>query len=358
MPLSTSFNAPERVPVEVHHRRAGPASCGVHWCPKNASAVDDRPADHVERLRQVGQHLLRPARAEGRRGQGGRDGRAARACSWRTDVDRSWPRRSTPTGGARSPSASATPPRSRWPTSSPRSPPTGRYCEPLPVQRDPRPRRQAGDVPGQISRGAALPPGGQPDVARAATDAARCVTGYGAAEGQLRRVGDLPDGVRHAAAGRWPARAAPRTATGRRGSCGFTPQLAAAAFVADPDNPENVVGLRPRHDLEVHRRGDAEGRPEGSEEEEVHSAADSRMRALQPLRRRRPSRRRGAGLGRARHSACSSSVGLVLGLDHRPEQARGALGAAPGTATRSAPRGCAGRPRTPDRWPGPDPSCA
>ena len=24
--------------------------------------------------------------------------------------------------------------------------------------------------------------------------------------------------------------------------CGFTPQLAAAAFVADPDNPDNVVG--------------------------------------------------------------------------------------------------------------------
>ena len=38
---------------------------------------DDRRTDHVVRLRQVGQHLLRPAGAGGRRGQGGQDGRAA-----------------------------------------------------------------------------------------------------------------------------------------------------------------------------------------------------------------------------------------------------------------------------------------
>ena len=58
---------------------ARPGACGGHWCPTNASECDDRPADHVDRLRQVGQHVLRAAGAEGRRGEGGPDGRAARA---------------------------------------------------------------------------------------------------------------------------------------------------------------------------------------------------------------------------------------------------------------------------------------
>ena len=54
---------------QLPHRHRHPASCGGLLVPVNASAVDDRRADHVVGLRQVGQHLLGPAGAAGRRGR-------------------------------------------------------------------------------------------------------------------------------------------------------------------------------------------------------------------------------------------------------------------------------------------------
>ena len=114
------------------------------------------------------------------------------------------------------------------------------------------------------------------EVARAATDAARCVTGYGAARGSCGGWSTSPMVYGDGRAARWPARRGTTDSNRTAWFVGFTPQLAAARFIADPDNPDNVGGLQPRHDLEVHGRGDAQGRPQGPGEDEVHPAADSR----------------------------------------------------------------------------------
>jgi membrane carboxypeptidase/penicillin-binding protein len=78
-------------------------------------------------------------------------------------------------------------------------------------------------------------------VAQAATDAARCVTGYGAAKGSCGGWETSP--MVHAVMKR-PVAGKSGTTDGNKTAwfIGFTPQLAAAAFVADPDNPDNVVG--------------------------------------------------------------------------------------------------------------------
>ncbi len=81
-----------------------------------------------------------------------------------------------------------------------------------------------------------------PQVARAATDAARCVTGYGAARascGSWNTTGSLPYNL----LGR-PIAGKTGTTDDTRAAwfVGFTPELAAASFMADPDNPFNVVG--------------------------------------------------------------------------------------------------------------------
>ncbi|GAB3645315.1 transglycosylase/D,D-transpeptidase PonA2 [Glycomyces tarimensis] len=80
----------------------------------------------------------------------------------------------------------------------------------------------------------------EPEVARAAVDAARCPTGYGAAEGDCtwgtaEQVGEAVDGP-----------VAGKTGTTDENSTnwfiGFTPNAAAASFIADPDGPNNYVG--------------------------------------------------------------------------------------------------------------------
>jgi membrane carboxypeptidase/penicillin-binding protein len=78
-------------------------------------------------------------------------------------------------------------------------------------------------------------------VARAATDAARCVTGYGAARGGCGNWSTSP--MVHAVMKRPVAGKSGTTDSNKTAwFIGFTPQLAAAAFVADPDNPDHVVG--------------------------------------------------------------------------------------------------------------------
>ena len=81
MPLNTWFYAPHALPVAVLRRPRRAGHLRRPLVPAERQRRDDRHADHVDRLRQVGQHLLRAAGAEGRRGQGGPDGRAARACA-------------------------------------------------------------------------------------------------------------------------------------------------------------------------------------------------------------------------------------------------------------------------------------
>lgn len=79
------------------------------------------------------------------------------------------------------------------------------------------------------------------DVARAATDAARCVTGYGAARGGCGgkpTAGQIAGEVGRPIAGKTGTTDNNRTAW----FSAFTPQLAGSAFVADPDSAANPAG--------------------------------------------------------------------------------------------------------------------
>ena len=74
-PLSYTINAKAEVlPVEVHRRIQRPERLPRHQqiLPAERQQEHGRRTQHVDRLRQVGQHLLRPARGAGRRGQRGR----------------------------------------------------------------------------------------------------------------------------------------------------------------------------------------------------------------------------------------------------------------------------------------------
>ena len=126
---------------------------------------------HVDRLRPLGEHLLRLADRAGRRGPGGGDGRAAGHRVPRRPTTPGWPGTARRTG-VRSPSASPPPPRSTWPTRTPRWRPRAPGARRCRWSRSPTPP------------GGRWPPA-QPDcrqvvdtdVARAAADAARCPVG-------------------------------------------------------------------------------------------------------------------------------------------------------------------------------------
>jgi membrane peptidoglycan carboxypeptidase len=81
-----------------------------------------------------------------------------------------------------------------------------------------------------------------PDVAHAATDAARCVTGYGASKGSCGSWNTTGGSV-YNMVGR-PIAGKTGTTDNTRAAwfVGFTPELAGASFLADPDNPFNAVG--------------------------------------------------------------------------------------------------------------------
>jgi membrane peptidoglycan carboxypeptidase len=112
----------------------------------------------------------------------------------------------------------------------------GRYCEALPVNSitGPDGRKLAAAQPNctQVV---------DPQVARAAVDAARCVTGYGAAQGSCGGWSTAPGVYR--AVGR-PVAGKTGTTDDTRAAwfVGMTPGLAAASFIADPDNPYHVAG--------------------------------------------------------------------------------------------------------------------
>jgi membrane peptidoglycan carboxypeptidase len=80
-----------------------------------------------------------------------------------------------------------------------------------------------------------------PEVARGALDAARCVTGYGAAAGSCGGWSTAPGVFRTV---KRPVAGKTGTTDNNRAAwfVGLTPQLTMAGFIADPDNPFHPVG--------------------------------------------------------------------------------------------------------------------
>ena len=240
MPLDTSIYAPERY-VSRYITARGPATCEPYcWCPKNSSkSMTGRQTMWSGFGKSVNTYFVQ---LEERVGADKAVAMAERlGLTWRTEVDRklATPEHAEGWGAFTLGVSDVTPIEMANVFATLAA--EGNYCQPLPVEviqnRDGSNFKYHGKV-------VAAPRCHQvvtPDVARAATDAARCVTGYGSAKGSCNGSGTSPMvyGTLH------------RPVAGKSGTtdnnktawfCGFTPQLAAAAFVANPDDPTDLVG--------------------------------------------------------------------------------------------------------------------
>ncbi|GII24556.1 transglycosylase domain-containing protein [Planosporangium mesophilum] len=248
LPLSTSIYSPQRYRSQYPSAPGGPASCGTRWCPSNATAA------------MTGQHTMWSGFGKSvntyfvqLEQQVGADRAVAMAerlgLRWRTSIDSTQASKDKAAGwGAFTLGVADTTPlemANAYATIAA----DGSYCEPLPVLSitgpDGKPVTMPGAKAGDKRVEVAAPRCRQalrPEVARAAVDAARCTTGYGAAN--------------KSACGGWST--APtvyplvkRPVAGKTGTTdnnqaawfvGITPSLAVASFIADPDNPLHAVG--------------------------------------------------------------------------------------------------------------------
>ncbi len=234
MPLTTKFNAPQRY-VSIYLNDPGsPASCGDRWCPQNASGAMTGVHTMWSGFgKSVNTYFVQLEQAVGAE-------KAVRMAErlglrWRSETDKMMasPERADGWGSFTLGVADTTPLEMANAIATVAA--EGKYCEPLPVESITAP--DGGAVWFDPKCHQAIPDW----VARAATDAARCVTGYKAAGGDCgdwsTASGVYPE-VGRPVAGKTGTTDETRTAW----FIGWTPQLAAASFMADPDNPHNNVG--------------------------------------------------------------------------------------------------------------------
>jgi len=117
----------------------------------------------------------------------------------------------------------------------------GRYCEALPVISIAGPNGAEVTSKGTPVAAPRCSQAMSPATARAATDAARCTTGYGASRGSCGGWSTAP-GAAYAVGRPFAGKTGTTDDTRAAWFVGFTPDLAAASFIADPDNPHDVAG--------------------------------------------------------------------------------------------------------------------
>ncbi|MGN9777945.1 transglycosylase domain-containing protein [Micromonospora sp. H33] len=235
MTLNTTFNAPYRYRSEVYNG----------WAPSNASgAMSGTQTMWSGFGKSVNTYFVWLEE------QVGAD-RAVRLAEqlglrWRTDVDRDHasPAKAKTWGAFTLGVSDATPLEMANAYAAVAA--EGRYCEAMPVQaiynRDGTPamyRTASG-----IQREVAKPRCRQvvnADAARAATDAARCPTGDTPAKGSCGGW-STADSVRGTVGRPVAGKTGTTDSTRSAWFVGFTPELAAASFISDPDNPFNAVG--------------------------------------------------------------------------------------------------------------------
>jgi len=239
MPLDTPIYAPERY-VSKYITAPGPATCGHHWCPKNSSkGMTGRQTMWSGFGKSVNTYWVQVEEKVGA------DRAVAMAerlgLTWRTDVDRklATPEHSSGWGAFTLGVSDVTPIEMANVFATLAA--EGNYCEPLPVRAILNPDGSKTKYRGRRVAGPRCHRVVSADVARAATDAARCVTGYGSAKGSCAGWSTSP--MVYATLHRPVAGKSGTTDNNRTAwFCGFTPQLAGAAFVADPDDPNDYVG--------------------------------------------------------------------------------------------------------------------
>jgi membrane peptidoglycan carboxypeptidase len=238
--LSTSYHAPHRLRSIYHTAWNDAKACGGRqWCPQNASkAMTGRHTMWSGFGKSVNTYFVQLEQDVGAK-------RAVRMAErlglrWRTRIDRlqASPANANDWGAFTLGVADTTPLEMANAYATVAA--DGRFCAPLPVTsitRDgARVEHEGAPVAAPRCRRVV-----SPAVARAATDAARCVTGYGARAGSCGGWSTAPEV--YGLVGR-PVAGKTGTTDDTRAAwfVGYTPDLAAASFVADPDNPFNVVG--------------------------------------------------------------------------------------------------------------------
>ncbi|MER7891229.1 transglycosylase domain-containing protein [Micromonospora sp. NPDC094482] len=231
--LSTGFDAPSKLPTR--YPAEGEGSCDGHWCPANANPewMDGYRMMWDGFGRSVNTYFVWLAE------QVGQDKVVEMAqrlgITFRADSDAAFARNDAANWGSFTLGVAATTPldlANAYATVAAE----GTYCTPLPV------------VSVRTSTGEQVPVGDpsckrvlDADVARAATDAARCPVGQQSPYGQCNggtatSVNEILDG---------------RPVAGKTGSSeenatetfvGFTPQVAVAGIAANPDDPTDSVG--------------------------------------------------------------------------------------------------------------------
>jgi membrane peptidoglycan carboxypeptidase len=230
-PLSTSFNSPS--PLPTHWLAEGKGSCGGHWCPSNAnpSWMNGQRTMWNGFGRSVNTYFVWLEEQIG--AQKVVDMAKKLGIKFRSDDDATIAAKRPDTWGAFTLGVAAATPLDLANAYAAVAA-DGMYCPPLPV------------LSVATSGGAPVPvrpvchQAVTPDVARAATDAARCPVGQQSASGRCDgatapEVGDI---LKRPVAGKTGSSENNSTET----FAGFTPQLAAAAIAANPDSPSDLVG--------------------------------------------------------------------------------------------------------------------
>jgi membrane peptidoglycan carboxypeptidase len=239
MPLDTTIYAPERY-VTKYITAPGPATCGHHWCPKNSSkSMTGNQTMWSGFGKSVNTYFVQ---LEEKVGAENAIAMAEKlGLTWRTDVDRTLatPEHASGWGAFTLGVSDVTPIEMANVFATLAA--EGNYCAPLPVRLIQNRDGTNTKFQGRLVAAPRCHRAVTADVARAATDAARCVTGYGADRGGCGGWSTSPmvyATMHRPVAGKSGTTDSNRTAW----FCGFTPQLAAAAFVADPDDPNDYVG--------------------------------------------------------------------------------------------------------------------
>jgi membrane peptidoglycan carboxypeptidase len=241
MPLNTSINSPAQYQSIYRTGSDDPSACGnQRWCPKNASSkLAGRFSMWSGFGRSVNTYFVQ---LEQRAGAEAVVRMAERlGLHWRTDIDRlqASPAKARTWGAFTLGVADTTPLEMANAFASIAA--DGTYCQPLPVlsvtDSQGKPVLGAKGVPVAAPRCQRVL---SPEVARGAIDAARCVTGMGAATGNCGGSGTAPAVYR--TVGR-PVAGKTGTTDDNRSAwfVGMTPALTIAGFIADPDNPFHLV---------------------------------------------------------------------------------------------------------------------